>query len=113
MRSKTSQALSVSSFDGRKLLVVIIIVAIVLTVESQIGTVADFIPEQLASFQGIASLIGMWAVCTVIQYYILAFVKINNNQSSFRTNVVHTIHRTVTIAQFLLTGTIALVILHE
>jgi hypothetical protein len=111
MRSKTSWKLSVSSFDGRKLLVVMIIVAVVLTVESQIGTVADFIPEQLASFQGIASFIGMWAVCTVMQYYILAFVKINNNQSSFRTNVVHTIHRTVTIAQFLLTGIIALVIL--
>ena len=50
MRSKPSRALSVSSFDGRKLLVVMIIVAIVLTLESQIGTVADFIPEQLASF---------------------------------------------------------------
>lgn len=110
MRSKTSWALSVSSFDGRKLLVVMIIVAVVLTVEFQIGTVADFIPEQLASFQGIASFIGMWSVCTVMQYYILAFVKINNNQSSFRTNVVHTIHLTVTIAQFLLTGIIALVI---
>lgn len=111
MRSKPSRALSVSSFDGRKLLVVMIIVAIVLTLESQIGTVADFIPEQLASFQGVASFIGMWAVLTVMQYYILAYVKINNNQSSFRTNAVHTIHRTVTIAQFLLTGIIALVIL--
>ena len=111
MRSKPSRALSVYSFDGRNLLVVMIIVAIVLTVESQIGTVADFIPEQLASFQGVASFIGMWAVLTVMQYYILAYVKINNNQSSFRTNAVHTIHRTVTIAQFLLTGIIALVIL--
>ena len=48
-------AFSVSSFDGRKLLVIMTIVAITLTVESQIGTIADFIPEQLDSSQGIAS----------------------------------------------------------
>ena len=39
--------LSVSRFDGRKLLVIMIIVAVTLTVESQIGIVADFIPEQI------------------------------------------------------------------
>ena len=31
------------------------ILAVVLTVESQIGTIADFIPEQLDSSQGIGS----------------------------------------------------------
>ena len=45
-------ALSVSRFDGRKLLVIMIIVAVTLTVESQIGMVADFIPEQLGSSHG-------------------------------------------------------------
>ena len=48
-------AFSVSSFDGRKLLAIMAILAVVLTVESQIGTIADFIPEQLDSSQGIAS----------------------------------------------------------
>ena len=43
-------ALSVSAFDGKKLLVVMTILAVVLTVESSIGYIADFIPEQL-SFQ--------------------------------------------------------------
>ena len=56
-------AFSVSSFDGRKLLVIMTIVAVILTVESQIGTIADFIPEQLASSQGIAAFIGIWAIC--------------------------------------------------
>ena len=43
--------LSVSTFDGKKLLVVMTILAAVLTVESSIGYIADFIPEQLSSNQ--------------------------------------------------------------
>lgn len=104
-------ALSVSKFDGRKLLVIMAILAIVLTVESQIGTIADFIPEQLDSSQGIAAFIGIWAIVTVTQYYVLAFVKHNNKESRPRTGSVNSIHIFVTIAQFLLTGIIALVIL--
>jgi len=104
-------ALSVSKFDGRKLLVIMAILAIVLTVESQIGTIADFIPEQLDSSQGIAAFIGIWAIVTVTQYYVLSFVKHNNKESRPRTGSVNSIHSFVTIAQFLLTGIIALVIL--
>jgi hypothetical protein len=104
-------ALSVSKFDGRKLLVIMAILAVVLTVESQIGTIADFIPEQLDSSQGIAAFIGIWAIVTVTQYYILAFVKHNNKESKARTGSLNLIHSFVTIAQFLLTGIIALVIL--
>ena len=66
---------SVSMFDGRKLLAIMTIVAVLLTLESQISTISDFIPEQLASSQGIAAFIGIWAIFTVTQYYILAFVK--------------------------------------
>ena len=102
---------SVSSFDGRKLLAIMAILAVVLTVESQIGTIADFIPEQLDSSQGIAAFIGIWGIVTVTQYYILAFVKLNNKESRARTGSLNLIHSFVTIAQFLLTGIIALVIL--
>ena len=104
-------AFSVSSFDGRKLLAIMAILAVVLTVESQIGTIADFIPEQLDSSQGIAAFIGIWGIVTVTQYYILAFVKLNNKESRARTGSLNLIHSFVTIAQFLLTGIIALVIL--
>jgi hypothetical protein len=103
--------LSVSNFDSRKLLVIMTIVAILLTVESQISNIADFIPEQLASGQGIAVFVGIWAIFTVTQYYILAFVKHNNKYSRARTRFLHLIHRIVTAAQFLLAGIIALVIL--
>ena len=104
-------AFSVSSFDGRKLLAIMAILAVVLTVESQIGTIADFIPEQLDSSQGIAAFIGIWGIVTVTQYYILAFVKLNNKESRARTGSLNLIHSIVIIAQFLLTGIIALVIL--
>jgi hypothetical protein len=103
--------LSVSNFDSRKLLVIMTIVAILLTIESQIGNIADFIPEQLASSQGIVVFIGIWAIFTVTQYYILAFVKYNNKYSKTRTRFLYLIHRIVTAAQFLLAGIIALVIL--
>jgi hypothetical protein len=102
---------SVSLFDGRKLLVVMIIVAVTLTVESQISNIADFIPEHLASSQGIAAFVGIWAIFVVTQYYVLAFVKHNNETGRTRTRFRHLIHRIVTAAQFLLAGIVALVIL--
>ncbi|HET7242216.1 MAG TPA: hypothetical protein VFI64_02640, partial [Nitrososphaeraceae archaeon] len=61
--------------------------------------------------QGIAAFIGIWAIVTVTQYYVLAFVKHNNKESRARTGSLNLIHSIVTIAQFLLTGIIALVIL--
>ncbi|MDW0223373.1 MAG: hypothetical protein QOC40_09680 [Nitrososphaeraceae archaeon] len=104
-------ALSISRFDGRKLLVIMTILAVALTVESQIGIIADFIPEQLASNQGIAVFIGIWAIFIAMQYYILEFVKYNNKNSRARTPYLHLIHKILTVAQFLLAGIIALVIL--
>ncbi|MDW0289863.1 MAG: hypothetical protein QN650_09645 [Nitrososphaeraceae archaeon] len=104
-------ALAISRFDGRKLLVIMTILAVALTVESQIGIIADFIPEQLASNQGIAVFIGIWAIFIAMQYYILEFVKYNNKNSRARTPYLHLIHKILTAAQFLLAGIIALVIL--
>ena len=104
-------ASSVFSFDGRKLLVVMIIVVVTLTVESQISTIADFIPEHLASSQGIVAFVGIWAIFTVTQYYILAIVKHNNKAGRTRARFLHLIHSIVTVTQFLLAGIVALVIL--
>ena len=104
-------AFQVSGFDGRKLLVIMTIVSITLTVESQIANIADFIPEQLASTQGIAVFIGICLIFMVTQFYILAFVKHNNKVSRARTRFQHLIHKIVTGAQFLLAGIIAFVIL--
>ena len=103
--------LSFSSFDGKKLLVIMCIVIVTLTVDSQIGYIADFIPEQLASSVGIAAFIGIWMIFTVTQYYILAYVKKIKKESKARVRYLNLIHKIVTIAQFVLAGVIALVIL--
>ena len=104
-------ALVVSAFDGKKLLVVMTVLAVVLTVESSIGYIADFIPEQLASSEGIATFIGIFAVFVVTQYYILAFVNYNNKSHNVRARFLHTTQKIVTVIQYLLAGIILLVIL--
>lgn len=109
--SLLSATFSVSRFEGRKLLVIITILAVTLTVESQIGYIADFIPEQLSSSQGIAGFIGIWAIFTITQYYILAFIKFNNRASTSRARFVYYVHNAVTVIQYLLAGMIAFVIL--
>ena len=87
------------------------ILAVVLTVESSIGYIADFLPEQLASIGSIATFIGIFAVSMVTQYFILAFVDYNNKSHKVRTRLLRTIHKIVTITQYLLAGIILLVIL--
>jgi hypothetical protein len=104
-------ALVVSAFDGKKLLVVMTVLAVVLTVESSIGYIADFIPEQLASSEGIATFIGIFAVSVVTQYYILAFVNYNNKSHNVRARFLYTTQKIVTVIQYLLAGIILLVIL--
>jgi hypothetical protein len=103
--------LSVSRFDGKKLLVIMSIAVITLVLDSQIGYIADFIPEELASSWGIAMFVVIWAIFAVTQYYILAYVKQNNNESRAKARYLNLIHRIVTIAQFVLAGVIAFVIL--
>jgi len=103
--------LLVSAFNGKKLLVVMTLLAVTLMIESQIGYIADFIPEQLSSSQGIAGFIGIWIIFTVTQYYILAFVKFNNRGSASRASFVCNVHKAVTVTQYLLAGIIAFVIL--
>jgi hypothetical protein len=106
-----SSAFSVSRFDGRKLLLIMAILTVALTVESQIGYIADFIPEQLNSNVGIAGFIGIWAIFTIAQYYILAFVKFNIREGKARTQFMYYVHNVVTAAQYLLAGMIAIIII--
>ena len=109
--SLMSAIFSLSRFEGQKLLVIITILAVTLTAESQIGYIADFIPEQLSSSQGIAGFIGIWIIFTITQYYILAFIKFNSRQSTSGSRFVYYVHNAVTVIQYLLAGMIAFVIL--
>jgi hypothetical protein len=65
----------------------------------------------LASSWGIAIFVVIWAIFAVTQYYILAYVKQSNNESRAKARYLNLIHRIVTIAQFVLVGVIAFVIL--
>ena len=103
--------LSLSTFDGKKLLVVMTILAAVLMVESSIGYIADFIPEQLASTEGIITFVGIFVILVVTQYCVLAFVNFNNKSHNIRARFLHTTHKIVTVIQYTLTGIILLVIL--
>jgi hypothetical protein len=111
MPLKVTSALSISNFDGKKLLIVMTILAMVLTVESSIGYIADFIPEQLASTESISTFIGIFAVFVVTQYYILALINYNNKSHNVRARFLHTTHKIVTVIQYLLAGIILLAIL--
>jgi hypothetical protein len=94
-----------------KLLVIMSIVVVTLAIDSQIGIIADFIPEQLASNVGIAAFIGIWTIFAVTQYYILSYVKKSNKENRVRARYLNLIHKIVTIAQFVLAGIISVVIL--
>lgn len=111
MSRRSLSILSVSNFEGKRLLVIMSIVVVTLTVDSQIGYIADFIPEQLASSVGIALFIGIWTIFAITQYYILSYVKKINKESRARVRYFNLIHKIVTVAQFVLAGIIALVIL--
>ncbi|MDQ3970096.1 MAG: hypothetical protein M3227_00205 [Thermoproteota archaeon] len=103
--------LSFTSFDGKKLLVMMSILVVTLTIDSQIGYIADFIPVQLSSSLGITTFIAIWTIFAVTQYYILAYVKKINKESRTKVRYLNLTHKIVTIAQFVLAGVIALVIL--
>jgi hypothetical protein len=111
MSRRSISILSVSSFEGKKLLFIMSIVVVMLTVDSEIGIIADFIPDQLASNVGIFLFIGVWTIFAVTQYYILSYVKKSSKENRARVRHLNLIHNIVTIVQFLLAGIIALVIL--
>jgi hypothetical protein len=111
MSHRSLSILSVSSFEGKKLLVIMAIVVVTLMVDSQIGIISDFIPEQLVSNVGIAVFIGIWTIFAVTQYYILSYVRKSNKENRVRARYLNFIHKIVTIAQFVLAGIISVVIL--
>ena len=61
-----------SRFDSdKKLFILMLVVIVTITVDSQIGYMADFIPEQMSSRSGVAIFIGIAAIFVITQYLIL------------------------------------------
>ena len=101
----------VSRFDSKKFLILMVVVIITVMIDSEIGVVADFIPKQLSSNVGIAAFIGISMIFAVSQYFILAYVKQSNKETRARALHLYLTHIIVSIAQYLLAGILAFVIL--
>lgn len=88
-----------------------LVVIVTLMIDSEIGYIADFIPEQLSSRVGVAAFIGIAIIFAVTQYFILTYVKQSNKENRARALYFEVIHSIVYIAQCIQAGILAFVIL--
>jgi len=109
--SQLNPAAYVKLDSDKKLFALMLTVIVTLTVESQIGYVADFIPEQLSSGMGITVFIVIAAVFVVTQYIILGYVRQLNKETKDRISHLQLLQTGVSIGQYILLAVIALVIL--
>jgi hypothetical protein len=109
--SISQSKLFASTFDSKKLFIIMMVLAVILFVDTEIGGISDMIPEKISSSIGIATFVGIWITFAVTQYYVLAYVKKNNKESRLKARSLNLMHSVVTITQFVLAGVIGLVIL--
>jgi hypothetical protein len=101
----------VSRFESKKLIILMGVVVVTLLVDSQIGYIADFIPEQLSSSSGIAGFIVIAVIFAITQYFILVYIKQSKKETRARALNLDLTYWIVSIAQYVLAGTLAFVIL--
>jgi hypothetical protein len=101
----------ISRFDSKKLLILMVVVIITILIDSEIGYIADFIPEQLSSSTGLAAFIGIAIVFAVTQYFILSYIKQSNKETQARALNLDLTYSIISIAQFVLVGILAFIIL--
>jgi hypothetical protein len=87
-----------------------VIAIVAFTIESQISYIADFIPDQIGSNEGIAGFIVVLIIFAVTQYFILDFVRQINRQTKLKSLHLATVHKIVVVVQFALVGVIAICI---
>jgi hypothetical protein len=99
------------SGSDKKLFILMLVVIITTVVESQIGYIADFIPEQLSSSGGVTMFIIFAVIFAITQYLVLMYIKHLNKEMKQRIPHLHILHVGVSIAQYVLVGVVASVIL--
>ena len=109
-RIKTVSIFSRSNPDER-LFALMLVAIVVITIDSQIGYVADFIPEQLSSNVGVFMFVVIAAIFVITQYLILDYVKKSNKETKERVHHISKLHTGVSVAQYLLASVVAIVIL--
>jgi hypothetical protein len=97
-------------FNSKRLFVLMVVVTFTTIVDSEIGVVADFIPTQLSSSTGVALFIGIVIIFAIGQYFILAYIKQIDENTSARVLHLRLTHRLVSLAQYVLAGILAVVI---
>jgi hypothetical protein len=95
----------------KRLFMLMLVVTIIITVDSEIGYIADFIPEQLSSIGGVFVFILIAVIFVLTQYLILDYVRQLNKETRQRVPHLSRLHTGVSVAQYLLAGVIAVVIL--
>ncbi|HEY7694901.1 MAG TPA: hypothetical protein VIA08_04505 [Nitrososphaeraceae archaeon] len=108
-RIKTAAVFSKFGPDKR-LFVLMLVVTVTITIDSEIGYVADFIPEQLSSNTGVFVFILIAVIFVVTQYLILDYVKHLNKETRQRVPHLSKLHSGVFFAQYLFVGIIVVVI---
>jgi hypothetical protein len=101
----------VSRFESKKLMILMGVAVVTLLVDSQIGYIADFIPEQLSSSTGIAGFIVIAVIFVITQYIILVYIKQSKKETRARALNLDLTFWVVSIAQYVLAGILAFVIL--
>jgi hypothetical protein len=110
VKANLAGALPPSIIGDKKLLILVSILVVTFVVDSLIGYIADFIPERLATNEGIALFIGIAVVFAVGGILTLEYVKTKTEESRFRALHLHATQIGVTIAQYVLIAIIAFVI---
>ena len=96
---------------NKRFFALMVVVIVTITVDSQIGYVADFIPERLSSNVGVFTFIVIAVVFAITQYLILAHIKKSNKETTQRVPHLSKLHTGVSVAQYSLAVIIAVVIL--
>jgi hypothetical protein len=87
-----------------------IIVITTVMIDSEIGIVADFIPKQISSIWGVGTFLGIAIIFVVSQYLILSYLKQINKDNKNRARHLGVTYIIVSIAQYLLAGILAFII---
>jgi hypothetical protein len=101
----------VSKFDSKNLLILMGFVIITILVDSEIGVIADFIPEQISSSVGLATFIGIAIIFAVTQHFILSYIKQSNKEARPKAFNLDLAFWIVSIGQYILVVILAFVIL--
>ena len=111
MRRKNTAPLFLRLDGSKRLFMLMLVTIIVITIDSEIGYVADFIPEQISSRGGVFAFIVIAAIFAITQYFILDYVKQSNKETRERVSKLLTLHTGISVVQYILAAVIALVIL--